>query len=250
MTTTELSEIIADVLNILAQRPDAIKQILDETLTNTNEEIVEVSEEAIAEAVEENTEETTLKTENSLYDKFEEYSGLNPDECVILDTETTGLGHGDKIVELSVIDLYGNTLYNQMFDPQMPMPDNASRVNGITDDMLKGKPTFEAELPAINKVLANKILIGWNVPFDEKMLGFEYAYVSQNKTWKGMWDAMIAFARSNNMKNNFGRYSCKLVKAKSMLGLGDSQEHRSLADCIDTLAVMKTFIGGETASLF
>lgn len=238
MTTTELSEIIADVLSMLSQRPDIIKQVLDENLTASQ------SEENSTKDIEEPN-----ITCPRCYDKFEEYAGINPDECVILDTETTGLSHGDKIVELSVIDLHGNTLYNQLFNPLMPMPDNASRINGITDDMLKDMPTFESEIPAINKVLAGKTLIGWNVSFDEKMLSFEYSYASQNKTWKNMWDAMVAFARSNNMKSNYGRYSCKLIKAKTMLNLGDSQEHRSLADCIDTLTVMDAFIGGEQPQL-
>lgn len=185
-----------------------------------------------------------------LSQNFQEYSGLNPKECVILDTETTGVAAGDRIVELSIIDLNGNTLYNQMFDPQMPMPDPVVRVNGITDAMVKGMPTFESEIPTISSILNGKTLIGWNVPFDERMLTFEYAYAGIQKPWIGMWDAMNPFAKAKGIKSKFGRHACKLVKAKSMLGLGDSQEHRSLADCLDTLAVLDIFIQVETSFLF
>ena len=181
---------------------------------------------------------------------FEDYTGLKAENCVILDTETTGVAAGDRIVELSIIDLNGNTLYNQMFDPDMPMPDPASRVNGITDDMLWDKPSFRSQIPEITRILQGKTLIGWNVAFDERMLAFEYSYVRKDKPWTDMWDAMSAFAKAHGMKNKFGRYTCKLVKAKSMLGLGDSQEHRSLADCLDTLAVLDVFIQVETSFLF
>ena len=49
---------------------------------------------------------------------------------------------------------------------------------------------------------------------------------------------------------------CKLVKAKEEMGIGDSQEHRATADCLDTLAVMRRAAGidkdktGETEDLF
>ena len=181
---------------------------------------------------------------------FEDYTGLKAENCVILDTETTGVAAGDRIVELSIIDLNGNTLYNQMFDPDMPMPDPASRVNGITDDMLWDKPSFHSQIPEITSILQGKTLIGWNVAFDERMLAFEYSYVRKDKPWNDMWDVMSAFAKAHGMKNKFGRYTCKLVKAKSMLGLGDSQEHRSLADCLDTLAVLDVFVQVETSFLF
>lgn len=35
-----------------------------------------------------------------------------------------------------------------------------------------------------------------------------------------------------------GTHWCKLIKAKEMMGLGDSQQHRALGDCLDTLAVI------------
>jgi len=34
----------------------------------------------------------------------------NPDKCVILDTETTGLGNDDEIIELAMINTSGRTL--------------------------------------------------------------------------------------------------------------------------------------------
>lgn len=168
---------------------------------------------------------------------------VNAPDCVILDTETTGLSEADRVVELSVIDFRGRILYNGLFDPEMPMPAKASEINGITDDMLENQPKFADMAGKIARILRGKTIIGWSIGFDLRMLGGEFRRLEMENPWKCGWDAMESFARSRGMNQNwYGTYSCKLVKAKEILGLGDSQEHRSLADCYDTLAVMDEFI--------
>ena len=57
----------------------------------------------------------------------------NKNDYVILDTETTGLGYSDKIVEIGVIDLDGNELVNTLVNPQMEIPMEASCIHYIWD---------------------------------------------------------------------------------------------------------------------
>ena len=42
---------------------------------------------------------------------------------------------------------------------------------------------------------------------------------------------------------------CKLIVAKQEMGIGESQEHRATADCLDTLAVLRK-IAKEPEDLF
>ena len=168
---------------------------------------------------------------------------VEADKCVILDTETTGLSELDRVVELSIIDFRGRILYNGLFNPEMPMPEKASEINGITDKILCGQPLFSEKAETIRTSLKDRTVIGWNVDFDMRMLETEFSKLNIDAPWAFGWDAMSSFARSRGMnKNWYGNYSCKLAKAKEILGLGDSQGHRSLADCYDTLAVMDEFI--------
>lgn len=250
MEKEKLAEQLCDIMKKLSERPDLVQNLiygLDEPPVEDCFDAIPSNVFEIPPIDEEPNEGITAKEVcfKPTYKTIEGFCGLDPDGCVLLDTETTGVGGGSRIVELSVIDLKGNVLYNQLFDPCIPMPIQASEVNGITDDMLVGKPRFEDEIDKIAAILEEKTLIGWNIPFDEKMLGFEFSYAGRDRVWRGMWDAMTAFARANDIRSKNGRFTCKLVRAKEILGLGDSQEHRALGDCFDTLAVMDLFLDGE-----
>lgn len=160
-------------------------------------------------------------------------------DTLILDTETTGVSGEDRVVELSIIDTEGTCVYSCMFNPGMPMPEEASAVNGITDEMLADKPTFAMQAPSIAMILRGKRIAGWNVPFDARMLRNEFIRLGMPEPWSSEWDAMDWFAARNGIapKRN-GTHYCKLIQAKEMMGLGDSQQHRALGDCLDTLAVI------------
>lgn len=170
---------------------------------------------------------------------------LDNPNSVILDTETTGLEKDARIIELSVINCKGKVLYTSLFDPGIPLPDKITEITGLTDADLAGKPSFSDEIAKISAALKDKIIAGWNVDFDIKRLEYEYGitgFVFDNR----FSDVMCLYAKGRNKElNRFGKYTCKLVKAKEELGIGDSQEHRSLSDCIDTLEVMKAYCALE-----
>jgi DNA polymerase-3 subunit epsilon len=46
------------------------------------------------------------------------------------------------------------------------MPEGAGRVNGITDDMLAGKPPLETVFPDFLRLVGGTIIIAHNAPFD------------------------------------------------------------------------------------
>jgi DNA polymerase-3 subunit epsilon len=94
---------------------------------------------------------------------------------VILDTETTGKDPTlDRIIELGLVGFSfdretGDVLevtdtYNALEDPGMPIDPNASRVNGISDDMVKGKQIDDAAVDAF--VADAEIIIAHNAGFD------------------------------------------------------------------------------------
>src|SRR5580698_4507970 len=66
---------------------------------------------------------------------------------IAFDLETTGIVAGvDRVVEIGAvrfIDGQVEGVFSTLVDPQIPMPPGASRVNGITDDMLHGKPRID-----------------------------------------------------------------------------------------------------------
>jgi DNA polymerase III epsilon subunit-like protein len=88
--------------------------------------------------------------------------------AIYLDTETTGLSprQGATIVELAIVDEKGKPLINTLVDPKSPIPWQASKVHGITDDMVRGKPSLKDLMPEIRGIVRDKQVVIYNSTFD------------------------------------------------------------------------------------
>jgi DNA polymerase-3 subunit epsilon len=93
---------------------------------------------------------------------------------ISFDLETTGFISGvDRIVEVGAIRYINgevDAVFSTLVDPQMPIPEGASRVNGISNDMVTGKPTIDRLLPAFADFCADHILVAHNANFDFQFL--------------------------------------------------------------------------------
>ena len=107
-------------------------------------------------------------------------------ECrvVAFDTETTGLRpfDGDRIIEFGAVELHISsdlqvtdvTHHQFMINPEIPIPREASRISGITDEMVVDAPTFDKLAHKIHSVLAEAILIAHNFSFDMAFMRNEF----------------------------------------------------------------------------
>ncbi|MDC0980436.1 3'-5' exonuclease [Bdellovibrionales bacterium] len=90
------------------------------------------------------------------------------------DLETTGFISGiDQIVEIGAvkyIDGEVDAVFSTLIDPGKPMPEGASKVNGITDDMLIGKPKIDEVLTPFAEFCGDDILVAHNAIFDYQFL--------------------------------------------------------------------------------
>ena len=95
----------------------------------------------------------------------------NKSKYVILDTETTGLSFStDRVIELGIIDLDGNVLFDNLIYTDAPISYEAYKVHGIKKEDLTGKPSIEDLKTNLNSILKDKIIIGYNIQFDIDML--------------------------------------------------------------------------------
>ena len=88
--------------------------------------------------------------------------------ALYLDTETTGLSprDGAMIVEVAIVDDRGVALIDTLVDPLKPIPRQASNVHGITDAMVRGKPTLAQLMPTIRRIVAAQQVVIYNATFD------------------------------------------------------------------------------------
>lgn len=101
---------------------------------------------------------------------------------IVLDTETTGLSPttGDRIVEIGCVELINHIPTGRHFhvylNPERPMPEEAFRVHGLSDDFLRDKPLFREQATAFLDFIGDATLIIHNAPFD---IGFLNAELQQ-----------------------------------------------------------------------
>lgn len=146
----------------------------------------------------------------------------NKENYVILDTETTGFSEDDRIIEIGITDIDGNVLLDTLVYTDVEINPNASKVNGIYNDDLIGKPTIEELSDKIEKIIENKIVLIYNEKFDVRML----RQSGYNKPFKSdcLMEAYMDYIGSTRW--------VKLAVAMSNHGIDIEQNHRASDDCI------------------
>lgn len=168
-------------------------------------------------------------------------SGIEYDEIVI-DTETTGLdADTDELLQVSIIDSQGNTLFNSYIKPLFTENwDGAMAVNHITPEMVANAPNIIEVKQEINKIINSaNVIVGYNILFD---LEFLAAFGIENSK-ATVIDVMQDFADIYGEWSD--KYGCnkwqKLTKCAEYYcyDWGSETAHDSLADCKATLYCYK-----------
>lgn len=93
---------------------------------------------------------------------------------IAFDLETTGTVPGvDQIVEIGAVRIDAgrvDAVFSTLINPQIPIPPGATAVNGITNDMVAGKPRIEDILNSFAEFCADDVLVAHNAPFDSQFL--------------------------------------------------------------------------------
>ena len=75
------------------------------------------------------------------YDESKEYSTY-----IVFDIETTGLSPiNDMITEIGAVKIINGEIidtYSQLINPERPIPEFITNLTGITDEMVRDKPTI------------------------------------------------------------------------------------------------------------
>jgi len=89
---------------------------------------------------------------------------------IFIDTETTGFAPTDVIIEIGVVNLAGETLYESFFKPAIPIPADAIAIHGITEDMVAEAPNWKDTWPELQAVLTGRVVGMYNAEFDLRMM--------------------------------------------------------------------------------
>ena len=98
------------------------------------------------------------------------YDSMNLEEFVVFDIETTGLSNAtEKITEIGAVKIVDNQIvdeFNQLINPEIPIPEKITELTSITNEMVKDMPKIEEVLPEFLKFVGHCTLIAHNADFD------------------------------------------------------------------------------------
>lgn len=157
---------------------------------------------------------------------------------VAFDFETTGLSVVyDRPTEIGAVKITDGVItetFSTLIDPMRPIPDAVAQKTGITDDMVKGKPTFRDVLPDFYKFSYGCPLIGHNIAFDFPFL------LKYGNRFGCPFGEFVTYDTMGMAPRVFpGIEQLSLAKVLEKLGIVNDEAHRALSDAT---ATAKAFI--------
>lgn len=160
---------------------------------------------------------------------------------IYLDTETTGLDRSDEIVEISVVDDNGQTLYESLVKPSHPIPEETIRVHHINNEAVSVAPTWPIVWTQLRPVLFGRLIVLYNADFDLRMISqthLRYGFPMKDKLssfdllklyaqFRGEWDTRRGSYRFHSLADAGRQCHISLPNA-----------HRATADTLLTRALL------------
>jgi len=159
-----------------------------------------------------------------------------------VDLETTGASadFGHKIIEVGIVRVEGGknvAEYQQLVDPLRRISAGVTFLTGITQEMVDGKPTFAAQMPAMLQLFRGAIVLGHNVRFDLSFLRREFRRCGCEITQ--VLDNAPVLDTVRIARKRFGRGGNALQVLSRRLGIVPAVAHRALADAQTTHLVFE-----------
>ena len=163
-------------------------------------------------------------------------------EFTVLDFETTGLYpfNGDRIVEVGMVRANSARIlktFTSLINPKRNIPEVVSRINHITDDMVKDSPFIEAKIDLMMDFMKNSVVVAQNLNFDISFLNYQLQSMGRPKIDLWMVDTLKV---AKVLLPHLERFSLEHITKE--LKIKNKESHRALADTEATTKVLHAFI--------
>ncbi len=162
---------------------------------------------------------------------------LNP---IILDVETTGIRKNDEILQLSIIDLRSNIVFDKYMKPKHVNDwEEAFKIHNISHEMVKNKKHISYYKRDIEKILKkHKLIIGYEVNSDIAFLKRAGIELKSNIVLDIAYIFSLLFENENIIDR---KIRPSLLEASKFYNF-DFNAHDALSDCIATLHCFKSIL--------
>lgn len=170
---------------------------------------------------------------------------------VVLDTETTGIGEGHRIIEIGCVEVIERKLtgrqYHVYIDPQRDIDPEAANVHGITNEWLQERnaPVFARVADEFREFIQGAELVIHNAPFDIGMMDAEFRRLNLSLTREfcGVLDTLLLAREMHPGARNSLDALCKRYDVDN----SQRELHGALLDAQILAEVYLMMTGGQTA---
>lgn len=174
-------------------------------------------------------------SQTNIFERTEEPSiSLIGKTYVAFDLETTGLSASDRIIEIGAVKMVDGEfteMFNAMVNPEIHIPEKASKVNNIYDKDVADAKTIEEIFPDFYKFIGEYPLIAHNIEFD---IGFVNT-VAKRMNYKIANELIDTYKLSRKLLK-LSKYNLGTVCGYFDIDIGTA--HRA---CYDAVACCKVF---------
>lgn len=148
----------------------------------------------------------------------------------VVDVETTGGSPEDgALTEVAVAVVVGGRcveVFNRLVHPGVPIPPFITALTGISAATVAGAPVAGTVLPELHRVLAGRVLVGHNLPFDVGFLDCALQAAGLPTLDHVQVDTLVLARRLVGAR----MANCRLATLADALALAHRPSHRALAD--------------------
>ncbi len=159
---------------------------------------------------------------------------------IYYDTETTGLNsQSDRIIEIAAFDPIKNKTFNELVNPNMPIPKESSDICNITDDMVKDAKTFDIiGKQFIEFCGPDTVLVAHNNDsFDKPFLEAEFKRVNLKMP---SWSFVDSLKWARKYRPDLPKHALQYLR--EIYNIEANQAHRALNDVIILQKVFEKMI--------
>ena len=171
---------------------------------------------------------------------------------ILFDTETTGLDplNGDRVIEIAALellrDLPTGRHFHRLIDPCRDIPEEASRIHGLTRADLAGKPRFADIVDEMLAFFGDEPLVAHNAAFDFGFLNAELTRVGRPPLGHGRMVCTLVMAKTRfpGLPN-----SLDALCRRFNIDLSERTTHNALLDCRLLAEIYIELTGGRQRGL-
>ncbi|MCH4004560.1 MAG: type I-E CRISPR-associated endoribonuclease Cas2e [Lactobacillus crispatus] len=163
----------------------------------------------------------------------------------VLDIETTGLNlEKDKIISIGAIKYLENNdceKFYRLIKVDTEVPNNIEKITQLNKGILANKGIdIKTALLDLRKFLADRIVVGYNLPFDINFLNRDFKKYCHYSLLNECVDLLPAVKKKNVFLDNY-----HLSTVLENYNIKNLNPHNSLADAVVTMELLKKLIKND-----